>query len=156
MMIDATLAPTGGIDSARMRVHVRCGKGAKDRYVPLTPRTLKLLRQYWNTHRNPLWLFPAPGRGGIGMATASTPRPRSRVQDAFRVALKQSGIHKRASGHTLRHRYVTHLLEAGINLRLLQDYLGPQTPTTTAIYTPLTAKADAMARHALTALMQDL
>jgi integrase/recombinase XerD len=81
------------IDSARMLVHVRCGKGAKDRYVPLTPRTLERRRQYWHTHRHPLWLFPAPGRGGIGMATASTPMPRSSVQDAFRGALTQSGIH---------------------------------------------------------------
>jgi integrase/recombinase XerD len=79
------------IDSARMLVHVRSGKGAKDRYVPLLPRTLELLRQYWKTHRHPLWLFPAPGRGGIGMATASGSMPRNSVQDAFRAALKHSG-----------------------------------------------------------------
>lgn len=84
------------IDSARMLVHVRSGKGAKDRYVPLLPRTLELLRQYWKTHRHPLWLFPAPGRGGIGMATASGPMPRNSVQNAFRAALKHSGIHTRA------------------------------------------------------------
>lgn len=144
------------IDSARMLVHVRSGKGAKDRYVPLPPRTLELLRQYWKTHRHPLWLFPAPGRGGIGMATASGPMPRNSVQDAFRGALTHSGIHKRASVHTLRHSYATHLLEAGVNLRLIQDYLGHNTPTTTAIYTHLTVKADAIARHALTELMSDL
>jgi len=144
------------IDSARLLVHVRCGKGAKDRYVLLPQRTLVLLRQYWKTHRHPLWLFPAPGRGGIGMSTASEPMPRSSVQDAFRAALKHSGIHKRASVHTLRHSYATHLLEAGVNLRLIQDYLGHNTPTTTAIYTHLTVKADAMARDALTELMADL
>ena len=144
------------IDSARLLVHVRHGKGAKDRYVPLPPRTLELLRQYWKTHRHPLWLFPAPGRGGIGMSTASAPMPRNSVQDAFRAALKHSGISKRASVHTLRHSYATHLLEAGVNLRLIQDYLGHNTPTTTAIYTHLTVKADAMAREALTALMADL
>jgi len=144
------------IDSARMLVHVRSGKGAKDRYVPLPPRTLELLRQYWKTHHNPAWLFPAPGRGGIGMATASEPMPRSSVQDAFRAALKQSGINKHASVHTLRHSYATHLLEAGVNLRLIQDYLGHDSPTTTALYTHLTATADARARDALAELMRDL
>jgi integrase/recombinase XerD len=144
------------IDSARLLVHVRCGKGAKDRYVPLPPRTLALLRQYWSTHRHPLWLFPAPGRSGLGMATATVPMPRNSVQDAFRAALKASGCHKRASVHTLRHSYATHLLEAGVNLRLIQDYLGHDSPTTTALYTHLTATADARAREALAGLMGDL
>ena len=144
------------IDSARMLVHVRCGKGAKDRYVPLPQRTLELLRHYWTTHRHPVWLFPAPGRSGLGMATASTPMPRNSVQDAFRTALTASGCHKRASVHTLRHSYATHLLEAGVNLRLIQDYLGHDSPTTTALYTHLTAPADARARETLAGLMGDL
>jgi site-specific recombinase XerD len=144
------------IDSARMLLHVRCGKGAKDRYVPLPPQTLVLLRQYWTTHRHPLWLFPAPSRSGLGMSTASTPMPRNSVQDAFRAALKASGIHKRASVHTLRHSYATHLLEAGVNLRLIQDYLGHDSPTTTALYTHLTATTDAKAREALGNLLSDL
>jgi len=144
------------LDSARMLVHVRCGKGAKDRYVPLPQRTLTLLRQYWSTHRHPLWLFPAPGRSGLGMATATVPMPRNRVQDALRAALKASGIQKRASVHTLRHSYATHLLEAGVNLRLIQDYLGHDSPTTTALYTHLTATADARARETLAGLMGDL
>lgn len=144
------------IDRARMLIHVRHGKGAKDRYVPLPPRPLALLRQYWKTHRHPLWLFPAPGRGGGGMATADSPMPSNSGQDAFRGALRQSGIHKRASVHTLRPSYATPLLEAGGNLRLIQDDLGHNTPTTTAIYTHLTATADTMARDALTELMADL
>lgn len=144
------------IDHARMLVHVRCGKGAKDRYVPLPPRTLVLLRQYWTTHRHPVWIFPAPGRSGLGMATATAPMPRNSVQDAFRAALKASGIQKRASVHTLRHSYATHLLEAGVNLRLIQDSLGHDSPTTTALYTHLTATADARAREVLTGLMGDL
>jgi len=109
-------------DGARMFVHVRCGKGAKDRSGPLPPRTLALLRQDWSTHRHPLWLLPAPGRSGLGMSTASAPMPRNSVQDAFRAALKASGLQKRASVHTLRHSYATHVLEAGVNLRLIQDY----------------------------------
>src|SRR5712691_7630335 len=144
------------IDRARLPVHVRHGTGAKDRYVPLPPRTLELLRQYWKTHRHPTWLFPAPGRGGIGMSTASTPMPRSSVQDAFRAALTHSGINKRAAVHTLRPSSATHLLEAGVNLRLIQDSVGHNTPTTTAISTHLTVKADALARRALTELLRDL
>jgi site-specific recombinase XerD len=105
-----------------MLVHVRSGTGAKDRSVPLPQRTLEFLRQFWNTHRHPVWLFPAPGRGGIDMATASTPMPRTSVQGAFRAALIASGLNKRASVHTLRHRSATHLLDAGVHLRLLQDY----------------------------------
>ena len=83
-----------------MLVHVRCGKGAKDRYVPLPHQTLEVLRQSWKTHRNPVWLCPALGRGGVERSTASTPMPRNSVQDALRAALKASGIHTRASGHT--------------------------------------------------------
>ena len=144
------------IDSARMLIHVRCGKGAKDRYVPLPHQTLEGLRQYWKTHRNPVWLFPAPGRSGVGMSTASTPMPRNSVQDAFRAALKASGIHKRASVHTLRHSWATHLLEAGVNLRLIQHYLGHTSPSTTALYTHLTAKAEALATEAINRLLGDL
>ena len=142
--------------AARMLLHVRHGTGAKDRSVPLTPRILALLRQYWKTHRHPLWRFPAPGRGGIGMATATEPMPRSSVQEAFRAALTLSGINKRASLHTLRHSYATHVLEAGVNRRLIQDSVGPNTPTTTALSTPLTVKADAMARDVLSGRMADL
>src|SRR2546428_12603045 len=61
------------IDSARQMIHVRHGKGAKDRYVPLPERTLTLLRQYWATHRNPLLLFPSPGHGEVPLATATEP-----------------------------------------------------------------------------------
>jgi integrase/recombinase XerD len=144
------------IDSARMRIHVRHGKGAKDRYVPLPQRTLPLLRSYWVTHRNPVWIFPAPGRAGTGMSTATQPMPRSSVQDAFRAALKASGIPKRASVHTLRHSWATHLLEAGGNLRLIQESLGHSSPSTTSVYTHLTIKAPEMAAASIHRLMEDL
>jgi integrase/recombinase XerD len=145
------------IDGSRMLVHVH-GKGAKDRYVPLPETTLQLLRQYWKTHRNQIWIFPAAGRGGIKMPTAKTkkPVPRASVQIAFKAALKKSNINKRASVHTLRHSYATHLLEKGVNLRLIQEYLGHNTPTTTSIYTHLTVKAKAMAVESINELMQDL
>ncbi len=144
------------IDSSRMIIHVHRGKGAKDRSVPLPHRTLELLRQYWKTHRNPVWLFPAPGRGGVGMSTANEPMPRRSVQQAFTLALKQSGVHKHASVHTLRHSYATHLLEAGGNLRVIQQSLGHHSPATTSIYTHLTVTAQAMAIDSINTLMQGL
>jgi len=146
------------IDSSRMIIHVHCGKGAKDRYVPLPQRTLDLLRLYWKTHHNPLLIFPTPGRGGASRAVSTTNEPMSRssVQSVFKKALKKSGINKRASVHTLRHSYATHLLEAGVNLRLIQEYLGHNSPNTTAIYAHLTAKAQEMASKSINSLMGDL
>ena len=146
----------GDIDSARALVHVHLGKGGKDRYVPLPERTLELLRAHWRTHRNPEWLFPAPGRAGIGESSAQRPMDCGGVQDAFKAALAQANIHKRASVHTLRHAYATHLLETGIDLRHIQEYLGHNTPSTTSIYTHLTNKANSRAAQSINALMQDL
>jgi len=144
------------LDSARMMIHVRHGKGAKDRYVPLPQRTLQLLRQYWVTHRNPLLLFPAEGRDHIDLAQATEPMSKSSVQQAFRAALKQSRLNKRASVHTLRHSWATHLLEAGVNLRLIQEWLGHSSPATTSVYTHLTAKAEQLGAQAIDQLMNDL
>jgi len=90
------------------------------------------------------------------MATASGPMPRQSVQDALRAARKASGIQKRASVHTLRHRYATPLREAGVNLRLIQEYVGHNSVTTTARSPHLTIKADAMARDALQGRMEEL
>jgi integrase/recombinase XerD len=91
------------MDSARLLGHVRCGKGAKDRSVPLPQATRALLRQDWTTHRHPVWRFPAPGRSGLGMATAAPPMPRTSVPEACRAARKARGLHTRASVPTLRH-----------------------------------------------------
>ena len=74
------------IDSGRMMIHVCHGKGAKDRYVPLPQRTLKLLRDYWKTHRHPGLLFPAEGRNHIDLMKATEPMSKSSVQQAFRAA----------------------------------------------------------------------
>jgi len=102
------------IDRARLLVHVRAGKGAKDRSGPPPTPTLEGRRQDWKTPRHPVWIVPAPGRGGTGLPTATAPRPRSRVPDAFRAALTERGVTKRAAVHTLRHRDATPLLEAGV------------------------------------------
>jgi site-specific recombinase XerD len=144
------------IDSGRMMIHVRHGKGGKDRYVPLPERTLELLRQFWATHRNPLLIFPAEGRDHIDLKTSTESMSRSSVQDAFRAALKQSGIHKLASVHTLRHSWATHLLEAGVNLRLIQQYLGHSSPATTSLYTHLTVRAEQLCSQAINRVMSDL
>jgi site-specific recombinase XerD len=80
----------------------------------------------------------------------------SGVQKAFRAALHESGIAKAASVHTLRHSYATHLLEAGVNLRLIQSYLGHDSLATTALYTHLTYKAEVNAVATIERLMADL
>lgn len=144
------------IDSGRGMIHVRHGKGAKDRYVPLPQRTLALLRQYWATHRNPVLLFPAEGRNHSALAQATEPMSKSSVQQAFRAALKASGNNKRASVHTLRHSWATHLLEAGVNLRLIQEWLGHSSPATTSVYTHLTVKATQLGAAAINQIMSDL
>jgi integrase/recombinase XerD len=144
------------IDSARMMIHVRHGKGAKDRYVPLPERTLQLLRQYWKQHHNPVLLFPAEGRNHLNLARSTEPMSKSSVQDAFHAALLESGNHKRASVHTLRHSWATHLLEAGVNLRLIQEWLGHASPATTSVYTHLTVKAEQLGTTAINQLMSDL
>ena len=111
------------IDNDRMRIHVHRGKGAKDRYVPLPESTLNILRSYWKTHRNPVWIFPRLGLSGKEGPMATTPMNKSSVQGALRRILKQLRFKKRISIHTLRHSYATHLLEAGVNIRRIQQYL---------------------------------
>ena len=144
------------IDSARMMIHVRHGKGARDRYVPLPERTLELLRQYWKQHRNPVLLFPAQGRNHIKLSLSTKPMSKDTVQEAFHAALQESGNNKRASVHTLRHSWATHLLEAGVNLRLIQEWLGHSSPATTSVYTHLTVKAEQLGTQSINQLMSDL
>ena len=136
------------IDSARMQILIRAGKGNKDRAVPLPERTLVGLRAYWVTHRNPVWLFPTATSAGVGRSTATAPISDHSVQKAFSLALAASSITKRASVHTLRHSWATHLLESGVNLRLIQIWMGHASLTTTALYTHLTQTAE---QSALTA-----
>jgi integrase/recombinase XerD len=144
------------IDSGRGMLHVRHGKGGKDRYVPLPERTVELLREYWVTHRNRVWMFPSEGRVHVELKSSTDPMHKSTVQHAFRAALKETKINKAASVHTLRHSWATHLLEAGVNLRLIQEYLGHSSPTTTSIYTHLTARAEDLGREAINRIMSGL
>jgi integrase/recombinase XerD len=144
------------MDSARMMIHVRQAKGLKDRYVPLPLAVLDILRRYWASHRHPQWLFPGALPAGQPRHTATRPICESGVQRAFRAALITSGIQKPASVHTLRHSYATHLLEAGVNLRLIQAWLGHSSPKTTAIYTHLTRRAEERALDSINQVMRDL
>ena len=129
----------GDIDKARMTVRVRDGKGAKERYVPLPKSTYLLLREYWTTHRNPVFLFPALGKRHDQGPTAQRPMAISSVQGALRrILAKLPQIKKHATIHTLRHSYATHLLEAGVNIRLVQQYLGHASLVNTMIYLHVT------------------
>jgi integrase/recombinase XerD len=153
---EGTYIQVRDIDSSRGMLHVSDGKGGKDRYVPLPERTLELLREYWKSHRNPVWMFPSEGKNHIPLKESSEPMHKSSVQDAFRGALKETKINKGASVHTLRHSWATHLLEAGVNLRLIQEYLGHSSPQTTSIYTHLTARAEDLGRQAINQVMGKL
>ncbi len=129
------------IDGQRMMIHVHRGKGAKDRYVPLPKDILQLLRRYWTSHKNPLLIFPALGRGQNLGPTSKTPMSIESVQGAFRRARFSAGINKRrVSIHTLRHCYATHLLEDGVNPRVVQRYMGHSSLETTMMYFHLTKK----------------
>jgi len=126
------------IDSKRMMVHIKSGKGRKDRLVPLPKSTLLILRAFYKTHRNKLYIFPAPGRGGYGDSSSTRPLPDSSVQTVLKKAIREAGIIKNVSVHNLRHSYATHLLEAGIDIRIIQKYLGHNSIASTMIYTHLT------------------
>jgi integrase/recombinase XerD len=114
------------IDSARMVIHVRQGKGAKDRLVPLSLRLLDELRAYWRQYRPQTWLFP--GQTAEGTLTSSN------VQRRFARLVQKVGLTKHCSMHTLRHSYATHLLEAGVDVLTLKALLGHTSLQTTARY----------------------
>jgi site-specific recombinase XerD len=116
------------IDSTRMQIHIRLGKGAKDRYVMLSEKILLMLRAYWKRYRPKEYLFEGATRGrAVAVRT---------VQHTLNQAIKKSGINKHASVHTLRHSFATHLLENGVNLIAIQKLLGHNRLSTTT-YTHL-------------------
>ncbi len=127
----------GDIDQERMKVHVRQGKGRKDRFVTLPMVTLLALRAYWATHRNPGLLFPG-GKTSKDRHSAKAPMDRGGLQKSMRAIVLDCGIHKAITVHSLRHSYGAHLVEAGVNLRAIQHEMGHECPKTTALYTQLT------------------
>jgi integrase/recombinase XerD len=114
------------IDSARMVIHIREGKGRKDRYVMLSERLLVILRDYWKRERPPHWLFPGPDQ--------SRPVTTRSVQRACRKAADVAGLDKTVTVHTLRHSFATHLLEQGVDIRIIQDLLGHRHINSTTRY----------------------
>lgn len=114
------------IDSDRMVIHIKRGKGGKDRIVPLSLFALELLREYFKKYRPKVFLFNGEN---------SLQYSRTSLQKVFQKATRIANIKKKVTLHTLRHSYATHLLEGGVNLRYIQEFLGHSSPKTTQIYT---------------------
>jgi len=147
----------GDIDRAGSLLHVRQGKGAKDRKVVLPSLTLEIFERYWKLHRNPDWLFPALGRDGKGGPTADKPMSVCAVQGGLRRYLKRAGITKsRVTIHSLRHSYATHLLEAGVPLTVLQQQLGHEKIETTLRYVHLSKAAQIDSAGIIDGLMRTI
>lgn len=127
------------VDGQRMALKVRKGKGDKPRDIPLPESTYRMLKKYWQTHRNPNLLFPALGKNGKKGMTATKPMATSSIEGALRRLRKElPQINKHFSLHTFRHSYATHLIEAGVGVRIVQQYLGHSSLTTTMIYLHVT------------------
>jgi integrase/recombinase XerD len=114
------------IDSRRMLIHIENGKGGRDRYAMLSPRLLEVLRAYWKRGRPGLWLFPGRDPGDHVAVPA--------LQAACRAARRRARIGKPVTMHTLRHSFATHLLERGIDIRIIQVLLGHADLDSTARY----------------------
>jgi site-specific recombinase XerD len=115
----------GDIDSEQMRIHIIAGKGKKERYVMLSPKTLNLLREYYKEYKPKEYIFEGQNGGKYS--------PKS-VQTLFKASLKKAGIKKKATVHTLRHSFATHLLDDGTDIRYIQELLGHKRLETTQIY----------------------
>jgi len=124
------------IDSQSMLIHIQHGKGGRDRYVPLSPKLLETLREYWRWMKPKTWLFP----GTVDGWRADKHITPKVVWDACQSAAERAGIEKRVSAHLLRHSYATHLLEAGADLRTIQLLLGHVKLEHTAIYLHLSQR----------------
>jgi integrase len=147
------------------RLHVREGKGGKDRMVPLPEAALALLGQWYRHHWHPRFLFPAMGHSWKSTLRpdpleqariqreqwqrADHPVSTSALQNVWRIALAASGVAKPATIHTLRHSYATHLLEEGVSLRYVSAYLGHASLEQTLVYAHLTAVSEAQTQEAV-------
>jgi site-specific recombinase XerD len=130
------------IDSARMTIHVEQGKGAQDRYTPLSPRLLAELRRYWALSRPKLWLF-------AGTRKPDSPIRPHTVQRIFQRAKARAGITKDCGIHGLRHAFATHLLEAGVDVPTIQHLMGHGHISSTLRYFHLARKHLGAARSPL-------
>jgi len=147
----------GDIDRSAGLLHVRHGKGAKDRKVILPPATLRMLGEYWKTHRNRDWIFPARGQNGREAASIGKPMSAGTFQAGMRRIREAAGITKaQVTIHSLRHSYATHLLEAGIPLTVLQKQLGHKNIETTLRYVHLSVPAQIDAVDTVGELMRKI
>ncbi len=121
------------VDSKRNVVVIRHGKGDKDRIVPLSGKILTMLREYFKLYRPQTWLFEGQ--------EPNTPYTESSLQNVFKAAKERAGIRQKFTLHCLRHCYATHLLEAGTDLRYIQELLGHSHSKTTEIYTHVSARS---------------
>ena len=152
---EATTLQVGDILSDRGLVHIRGGKGGLDRTVPLPKITLTAMREYYKTHRNPKWIFPALGHNnGKNAGTAKGTVSDNGVQGVLRNTLQKLGFKKHVHPHVFRHAYATHLLEANIPIRHVQKILGHKTLKSTIIYLHVTTLAEEDSNERVAQLMQ--
>ena len=151
---EALNVKSADIDGKRRSIHIHQGKGAKDRVIPLPESTLRILREYWKSHRNPHWVFPALGRDSKGGPTAERPVRAVTVQNALRRTVTRLGIKKRVTTHTFRHSYATHMIEAGVPVRHVQECLGHSSLATVMIYLHITSHGKEDSRRRLNQLMR--
>ena len=152
---EATTLQVKDILSDRGLVHIHGGKGRMDRTVPLPNITLTALREYYKTHFNPKWIFPALGHNnGKDAKIAKDHVSDSGVQGALRSTLKRLGFKKHVHPHVFRHAYATHLLEANIPIRHVQKILGHKTLKSTMIYLHVTTLAEEDSNERVAQLME--
>ena len=132
------------VDSKRMQIRVTAGKGAKDRYTLLSETALQVLREYFRVYKPKDWLFP--GKNPSNHLSERT------AQEIFEHAKRKAGITKRATFHTLRHSFATHILEDGVDTRYIQELLGHGDIRTTERYTHVSQKAMRRIRSPLDSL----
>ena len=133
---EASLLKVSDIDSERMVIHVHQGKGSRDRDVPMTPKLLDILREYWRWKRPKVYLFPSTsGHRGV-----EHPISDKTVWYAVKEAGKRAGIQKRIGPHTLRHSFATNLMEAGTDLRTIQLLMGHAHLEDTTVYLHLSQR----------------
>ena len=141
---------SGWIVQGGRRLHISAGKGGTDRLVPLPEKTLDLLREHWRREKpaGPL-LFPS-------RYSPSRPACPDSLRRPIHIAATEAGIRHKVTAHTLRHCYATHLLELGVDVRLIQKFLGHRNLETTTVYTHLTAPSFQRAQEALERMTRDL
>jgi site-specific recombinase XerD len=133
---EASLLKVSDIDSQRMVIHIHRGKGLRDRDVPLTPKLLEALRNYWRWKKPRIYLFPSK----IGDCSTERPISDKTVWNVCRAAATRAGIQKKLGPHTLRHCFAPHLLEAGADLRTIQLLMGHERLEDTTIYLHLSQR----------------